>query len=187
MKTPPKQLEDTGEFYAAGEEDATRKLRTYINEACVPTQVRKLNTDKPVAVIFNPTSGSKTDIRPTIESKLSKHGIKVKFYETERYMHAWELAEKDIDFTAHSAILACGGDGTMHEVINGMLMRADGLKLPVLIVPNGSGNDFSNCFRLKSVSKALEWLIKGDLISIDVNKVLFDCAHEDEIPAEQRR
>ena len=104
-----------------------------------------------MAVIFNPTSGKKRDIRPLITERLTPHGIKVTFYESQRVMHAWDLAKEEIDFSEHSALLACGGDGTMHEVINGLLMRADKRKLPVLIVPNGSGNDFAGCFNLKTV------------------------------------
>jgi diacylglycerol kinase family enzyme len=39
-------------------------------------------TEKPVAVIYNPTSGKKLNIRERIEAKLSEHGIEVRFYET---------------------------------------------------------------------------------------------------------
>ena len=49
--------------------------------------------------------------------------INAEFFETERFMHAWELAEKDIDLSKYSILVAVGGDGTLHEVINGMLMR----------------------------------------------------------------
>ena len=38
-------------------------------------------------------------------------------------------------------MVAVGGDGTIHEVINGMLMRPDGLQIPIGMLPNGSGND----------------------------------------------
>lgn len=41
-------------------------------------------------------------------------------------MHAWDLAAKEIDFSEHSAVVAVGGDGTLHEVINGVLQRTDG-------------------------------------------------------------
>ena len=74
----------------------------------------------------------------------------------------------------------------MHEVVNGLLTRPDKRKVPVIIIPNGSGNDFAGCLGLKSVEMAIDWLIKGDVISIDVNKVLFDADNEDEIPEEER-
>ena len=108
-------------------------------------------TDKPVAVIYNPTSGKRLNICEKIEAKLGEHGIQVRFYETLSYMHAWKLAGGEIDFAEHSAIAAVGGDGTMHEVINGMLQRTDGLTLPISFIPNGSGNDLVGCFGIKSI------------------------------------
>lgn len=99
-------------------------------------------------------------------------------------MHAWDLAKSEIDVSKHSALLACGGDGTIHEVVNGLLTRPDKQLIPVLIVPNGSGNDTAACFGLKTVEQALEWLIKGDVIRVDINKVLLDAEHEDEIADE---
>jgi diacylglycerol kinase family enzyme len=43
----------------------------------------------------------------------------------------------------YSALVACGGDGTVHEVVNGMLAREDRVRVPVGMIPNGSGNMFS--------------------------------------------
>lgn len=94
-------------------------------------------------------------------------------------MHAFDLAGGEIDFNEHSALVAVGGDGTAHEVINGMLKRADGLKLPISFLPNGTGNDFVGCFGIKDIDQALSWLVKGDIIKIDVNKILLDHEHED--------
>jgi diacylglycerol kinase family enzyme len=40
-------------------------------------------------------------------------------------MHAWKIAQEDIDPDKFSAIAAVGGDGTLHEVINGLMYRDD--------------------------------------------------------------
>ena len=98
-------------------------------------------------------------------------------------MHAWELAEREIDFDAHSALVAVGGDGTLHEVINGSLMREKrtGSKLPISFVPNGSGNDLVGCLGIKDINQALNWLVKAQTVKMDVNKVLLDYEHEDDI------
>ena len=77
--------------------------------------------------------------------------------------------------------MAVGGDGTLHEVINGMLMRSDKKKLPIALVPNGSGNDLVGCFGIRDVDQALNWILKADTIKMDINKVLLDCEHEDEL------
>jgi diacylglycerol kinase family enzyme len=56
-------------------------------------------------------------------------------------MHAWKIAQEDIDPDEFSAIVAVGGDGTFHEVVNGLMYREDGRRLPVAFIPNGTGND----------------------------------------------
>lgn len=38
------------------------------------------------------------------------------------------------------AIIVCGGDGSFFEALNGMLTRPDGLRVPLGILPGGSGN-----------------------------------------------
>ena len=38
-------------------------------------------------------------------------------------------------------LVAAGGDGSYHEVVNGMLVRPDKKKVPIGMIPNGSGND----------------------------------------------
>ena len=101
-------------------------MRTIVEEESTPIQVDKVIYNKPVPVIYNPTSGKKKDIRDLIYERLTIQQIEVKFFETLRGMHAWDLAEKEIDFSQYSALVAVGGDGTLHEVINGMMMRQDG-------------------------------------------------------------
>ena len=65
-----------------------------------------------------------------------------------------------------------------------MLQRADGKRLPISFVPNGSGNDLVGCLGARNIQQALNWLVKGDLVKMDVNKVLFDYEEENDIPLE---
>ena len=39
----------------------------------------------------------------------------------------------------------------MHEVVNGMLHRLDKKKVPLALLPNGSGNDWARAFKLENV------------------------------------
>ena len=86
----------------------------------------------------------------------------------------------------YSAIVAVGGDGTLHEVVNGMLHRKDQRKIPVAFIPNGSGNDVCKCLEIVDVDRALDYICKGDIIKIDTAKVLIDYENEDEIPQIER-
>jgi diacylglycerol kinase (ATP) len=57
--------------------------------------------------------------------------------------HAMELA-KQAAVEGYDLVIAAGGDGTVHEIANG-LMQYQGENRPKMgIVPLGSGNDFSN-------------------------------------------
>jgi len=51
----------------------------------------------------------------------------------------------------YSAIVAVGGDGTLHEVVNGMLHRPDKRRVPVAFIPNGSGNDLCVTLMIDSI------------------------------------
>lgn len=144
--------EDDGSAYESKLSNEIDNVKNFITDHAKPVDIGKANLrEKPVAVIYNPTSGRGLNIRERISTFLSEHGIGSTFYETQRYMHAFELAGGEIDFKEHSALVAVGGDGTAHEVINGMLKRADGLKLPISFLPNGSGNDLVGCFGIKDI------------------------------------
>ncbi len=74
---------------------------------------------------------------------------------TQRRGHAEELAE-ELGGKGFERLVALGGDGTIHEVVNG-IMRLPPEKRPELaVVPVGSGNDF--CFSLGVSMNPLEAL-----------------------------
>lgn len=72
--------------------------------------------------------------------------------------------------------MVVGGDGTLHEAINGLLRRSDGLKVPVSVIPNGSGDDVAHALGMEvgDYEKALNYLNSGHVIKIDVISVLLD-------------
>ena len=55
-----------------------------------------------------------------IEHRLNEAKIPFEFLISERYLHTWEVA-KTLNIDDYSAILAVGGDGTLHEVVNGLM------------------------------------------------------------------
>lgn len=60
-----------------------------------------------------------------------------------------------------SALILVGGDGTIHEGINGLMRRQDKKRIPVGLLPNGSGDDACGSISLEinDIHKALDYII----------------------------
>jgi diacylglycerol kinase (ATP) len=93
--------------------------------------------------IFNPYAdrGRAWRIGSTLQSAAETHGG-ASWSATEHPDHATELAEQAAR-EGYDVVASVGGDGTIHEIVNG-LMRLPAQQRPLLgSVPIGSGNDFS--------------------------------------------
>jgi YegS/Rv2252/BmrU family lipid kinase len=92
-------------------------------------------------VIVNPESGHRRglqvleQVRPIFEAADAKLDVKL----CERPRHAFQLAS-EIDAEKYQACCVIGGDGTIHEVVNGLMMRGIATGLPLGLIPAGTGN-----------------------------------------------
>ncbi|WP_416148778.1 diacylglycerol kinase [Salipaludibacillus sp. HK11] len=126
---------------------------------------------KRARLIYNPSSGREHVKKhlPYILEKLEKAG-----YEASAHATTGKDSAKNAAIVAcerqYDLIIAAGGDGTIHEVINGM---AEQEKRPVLgILPGGTSNDFARAIHLpKSIEEACDVLVDGRQQSIDIGKV----------------
>jgi len=93
--------------------------------------------------------------------------------------HATELAMRAAE-DGFARVVAVGGDGTVHEVVNG-LMRVPPEKRPVLgVVPLGSGNDFAYGVGLpSSPHEALPIALTAPPRAIDVMRVTDEHGREE--------
>lgn len=82
--------------------------------------------------------------------------------------HAVELA-RQAALDGYEMVIAVGGDGTAHEVVNG-LMQASVEKRPILgVVPVGSGNDFAHSMNIPiQPDHALRRALWGEPSSLDI-------------------
>lgn len=127
-----------------------------------------------IAIILNGISLQKkfffTNILPSLQAQ-----FRVDVFETHTKHDAVSLADKAVD-KRFDVVLAAGGDGTVHQVINGVLQeREQSINLPTLgIIPIGSGNDFARTLQLKANGEQLVSLLKKNQPQlIDVGKISF--------------
>ena len=97
-------------------------------------------------VILNPASGRGRGkkLLPTLERLLHASNLDFNLLLTERPWHAAELAETAARQGA-DVLIAAGGDGTVNEIINGLMRaRLDGFNKTALgVLSIGTGNDFA--------------------------------------------
>jgi len=123
-----------------------------------PLKVRRTNYDRPIGIIYNPNSGKKRDLRPLIEKRLSEHNIAYELLQTEKSFDTFRYAYNS-DLSKFSALIAVGGDGSVSEVLNGMMARPDGQRVPLGAIPNGSGNQWCYTLGIESAEEALDTII----------------------------
>ncbi len=95
-------------------------------------------------LILNPAAGRGRAwvLLPDIQSTLKTLGIETDVAQTRAPHEAIELAQRATQ-NGFELIIAAGGDGTLHEVVNGMVRATgDGVAGTLGIIPIGSGNDF---------------------------------------------
>jgi YegS/Rv2252/BmrU family lipid kinase len=82
--------------------------------------------------------------------------------------HAIELA-KQAGEQGYGMVIAMGGDGTVHEVINGLMQVSEKQRPSLGVVPVGSGNDFAHGLNIpKQSDRALAHALNGEASSVDL-------------------
>jgi diacylglycerol kinase (ATP) len=94
-------------------------------------------------IIVNPVAGARSTRRqwPKISRLLSHVGLSFDFQFTEGVGHAIELAHAAAG-DGYRYVVAVGGDGTIHEVANGILSSGGAAETTMGIISTGTGSDF---------------------------------------------
>lgn len=130
-----------------------------------------------IKVILNPHAGKGYGAKaePEIRRCLEEAGADFDLERTARQWHAAELAEQAVH-DGYDLVVAAGGDGTSHEVINGLMAAAgDGKAATMGAIPIGSGSDFANTARVSpDLREACSRLVHGESWTIDLGRVGVD-------------
>lgn len=102
-----------------------------------------------IGFVINPKAGHgrvgnvfKSEILPQLKKKLNDR--KITCYLTKKAGDGTRLALKLVE-EGHDLVVSCGGDGTNHEVING-LMKSE-KKVSIGFIPLGNKKQTSNSFK----------------------------------------
>lgn len=126
---------------------------------------------KKMLFIYNPNAG-----KGLLKAKLSdvldimvKAGYELVVYPTQNYKDAYRKVvrmEKGYDM-----VVCSGGDGTLDEVVTGMMKRDKEDRIPIGYIPTGTTNDFASSLHIsRDIMEAADTTVHGKAFACDVGK-----------------
>ena len=125
--------------------------------------------------IINPVSGVRKSLSifHSIKYKLTDNNIAYDTFITEYKNHALDY----LQFTEkieYDSIITIGGDGTYHEIINGILKRKDNYNPTLGFIPGGSGNSLMHDLNCLDPNEAIDRILNLNIQKLDVMKLQFE-------------
>ncbi len=126
--------------------------------------------NKKILIIANPSSGKakmKTELMGVVQT-LSNAGFEVLVYPTKERADATERV-KQIEENEFEMVVVCGGDGTLNEVITGLMQT--GVSVKIGYIPAGTLNEWSMGLGIsRNIKKAADEIGGGKEITLDIGK-----------------
>ncbi|MFM7830682.1 MAG: diacylglycerol/lipid kinase family protein [Planctomycetaceae bacterium] len=125
-----------------------------------------------ILAVVNPRSGLRRGQHNLnqLHSILQQAGCQLTVITTSGPGHATQIAA-DSELQHFHCIAVIGGDGTIHEVVNGLMLRHAPAQTPIAIVPAGTGNALALQYNLQSVPDAAHRILRGTTTPLDVLQV----------------
>lgn len=129
-------------------------------------------------VVVNPTSGGGKGLTdfPHISKLLRDNDIRHEAVFTEHKHHATALTVQAIN-AGYRNIIVVGGDGTMHEVVNGLFIQksVQPKEVTIAVISAGTGNDWIRMFGIPTrYSEAIRAIKEGYTFLQDVAEVDYE-------------
>ncbi len=128
-----------------------------------------------ILLIYNMQSGKGriTTQLANIIDELNKGGFEVTAYSTQYRGHATEVVKKQGE--KYSFIVCSGGDGTLSEVVDGLMIFPEEERPRLGYIPAGSTNDFASTLELPSqMTKCAQMIVKQNFKKVDIGKFFDD-------------
>ncbi|MEE8495604.1 MAG: diacylglycerol kinase family protein, partial [Xanthomonadales bacterium] len=124
-------------------------------------------------LIFNPhaASGRASRLLPQIRDGLERVAS-IELVLTRHAGHAVELVAA-ADLGAFDGVIAAGGDGSLFEVLNGLYRKEAQHRVPLGLIPVGTGNAFARDLGLMpgDWQKGIDLIARNQLRRVDVGRV----------------
>ena len=118
-------------------------------------------------MIHNPNAGNGGNGRRGLLDQarhiFASRGIDADLAETTGPGHATEIAARAAEEN-RSLVIACGGDGTLNEIVNGLATHQNGHRVPLALLPGGTANILAKELDLPwDIPSAAEKLVHGEV------------------------
>lgn len=127
-----------------------------------------------IAVVLNPVAGGGKTLTalPRVHEALKTLGRPYHIHLTERAGDG-RVAAKRLAQDGAALILSVGGDGTIHEIANGLC--ESGTMVPLGVVPAGNGSDFARTINAsKKIEESVRAACNGRTRTIDIGRATFN-------------
>jgi len=127
-----------------------------------------------LCMIVNPQAGKKQGLAAAQKAAhlLNQNDITVETLISSHPGQTVKLAEK-LDLNSWDGVLAVGGDGTLFELINGLLRSNERIPVPIGQIPVGTGNSFSKDLCINSIEDTIEHIVRRNVQKVDLGH--FSC------------
>ena len=129
-------------------------------------------TPRRLVVVVNPRSGKQRGlaILDRVKPVFAAAGIEWDVRVTQRPGHAREIA-RTLELTGVDGLCAIGGDGTVHEVADGLMQRGEPISVPLGVIPAGTGNTLALHLQCDDPLEAAQRIVAGSTQPLDVVRV----------------
>ena len=123
-------------------------------------------------VVVNPKGGTRRglDALERVKPIFAAAQAELRTEVTSHAGHAAELASA-LDLSRCDGLCLIGGDGTLHEVVNGLMTRKAPASAPLGIIPAGTGNTVAQHFGIGGPEDAAQRILNGRAQDLDVARV----------------
>lgn len=134
-----------------------------------------MNAFRKIGAIVNPASGSGRTARrwPAIQRALEQRLGSFETRFTRQPGHGIEIARGMAD-QGFDLVIAVGGDGTVNEVVNGLVDGRQPSSATLALLPCGTGGDFQRTLGIPSrIADALAVVLEGSSMRMDLGRAAF--------------